>query len=108
MVVPFLTVGVVAIHPTQIPVLWQFWTSVHVEDVRQPTNGAGFAARDHDLRYRPRPLVAYLNRHDPYHRWAVSLMKQARPPLRTCEPVLTETMYFLREDGVDVTRCSNC
>ncbi len=47
------------------------------------------------------PLVAYLNRHDPYHAWAVAIMKQARPPLLTCEPVLTEAVCFLREDGVD-------
>lgn len=48
------------------------------------------------------PLVAYLNRHDPHHAWAVSVMRQIRSPLLTCEPVLTETMYFLREDELDV------
>jgi predicted nucleic acid-binding protein len=48
------------------------------------------------------PVVAYLNRNDPYHRWAVALMKQLTPPLLTCEPVLTEAIYFLREDGLDV------
>ena len=48
------------------------------------------------------PLVAYLNRHDPYHTWAVTLMKQIRPPMLTCEPVLTEVVYFLREDRVAV------
>src|SRR5205823_3894724 len=36
------------------------------------------------------PLVAYLNRNDPYHGWTVALMKQIRPPLLTTEPVLTE------------------
>ena len=46
------------------------------------------------------PLVAYLNRNDPYHRWAISVMKQVRPPLLTCEAVFTETVYFLREDGL--------
>lgn len=46
------------------------------------------------------PLVAYLNRHDPCHAWAVALMKQVRPPLLTCEPVLTEAAYFLREDDL--------
>ena len=29
-------------------------------------------------------------------------MKQVRPPVLTCEAVLTEVVYFLREDGVDV------
>jgi len=47
-------------------------------------------------------LVAYLNRNDPYHFWAVAAMKQLRPPLFTCEAALTEAVYFLREDGVDV------
>ena len=28
-------------------------------------------------------------------------MKQIRPPLFTSEPVLTEAVYFLREDGMD-------
>lgn len=48
------------------------------------------------------PLVAYLDRKDPHHGWAVSLMKQLAPPLLTCEPVLTEAIYFLREDGVTI------
>ena len=48
------------------------------------------------------PLVAYLNRNDPYHAWAVALMKQVRPPMLTCEAVLTEAAYFLREDRVEV------
>ena len=36
------------------------------------------------------PLVAYLNRNDPYHSWAMAVMKQVRPPALTCESVLTE------------------
>jgi len=48
------------------------------------------------------PLVSYLNRNDPYHAWAVGLMKQVRAPLLTCEAVLTEAAYFLRDDGLDV------
>jgi predicted nucleic acid-binding protein len=48
------------------------------------------------------PIVAYLNRNDPYHTWAVALMKQLAPPLLTCEPVVTEAFYFLREDGLPV------
>lgn len=47
------------------------------------------------------PIVAYLNRHDPHHDWAVAVMQQTRPPLLTCEAVLTEAAYFLREDGFD-------
>jgi len=48
------------------------------------------------------PLVAYLNRNDPHHAWAVAIMKDVRPPLLTCEAVLTEIVYFLREDDVEV------
>jgi predicted nucleic acid-binding protein len=48
------------------------------------------------------PLVAYLNRNDPYHTWAVSLMKQVRSPMLTTEPVLTEVAYFLRADRMDI------
>jgi predicted nucleic acid-binding protein len=48
------------------------------------------------------PLVAYLNRHDPYHTWAIAVMKQVKPPMLTCVPVLTEAVYFLREDGLEV------
>jgi uncharacterized protein len=48
------------------------------------------------------PLVAYLNRNDPYHSWAVAVMKQVRSPMLTTEPVLTELAYFLRTDRVDI------
>ena len=48
------------------------------------------------------PLVAYLNRNDPYHSWVVTLIKQARSPMLTTEPVLTEVACFLRTDGMDV------
>jgi predicted nucleic acid-binding protein len=48
------------------------------------------------------PLVAYLNRNDPHHAWAAQMMKQVRPPMLTCEAVLTETAYFLREDDFEV------
>jgi predicted nucleic acid-binding protein len=48
------------------------------------------------------PLVAYLNRRDPYHAWAVEVMQQVKPPMLVCEAVLTEAAYFLREDGLDV------
>lgn len=48
------------------------------------------------------PLVAYLNRRDPHHAWAAALMKQVRAPMLTCEAVLTETVYFLREDRLDI------
>lgn len=46
------------------------------------------------------PLVAYLNRNDQYRNWAVALFQQLRPPLLLSEAILTETIYFLREDGL--------
>lgn len=48
------------------------------------------------------PLVAYLNRRDPHHEWAVAVMKDVQPPLLTSEAVLTEALYFLREDRLAV------
>ena len=48
------------------------------------------------------PLLAYLNRNDPHHDWAVAQMKQVRAPMLVCEPVLTEVVYFLREDGLAI------
>lgn len=48
------------------------------------------------------PLIAYLNRRDPHHRWAVALMQQVIAPMLTSEAVLTEVAYFLREDGLSV------
>ncbi len=48
------------------------------------------------------PIVAYLNRNDRYHDWATAVMKQLRPPLLTCEAVLTEAVYFLRDDALDI------
>ena len=48
------------------------------------------------------PLLAYLNRNDPHHEWAVALMKRVEAPLLVCEPVLTEVIYFLREDHLIV------
>jgi uncharacterized protein len=48
------------------------------------------------------PLVAYLDRKDRYHEWALELMRQLPAPLFTCEAVLTEAAYFIRDDGLDV------
>lgn len=42
------------------------------------------------------PLVAFLNRHDSFHAWARSILDSVRPPLFTCEPVLSEACFLLR------------
>jgi uncharacterized protein len=47
------------------------------------------------------PLIAFLNRNDRHHDWAVALMRQVPAPLITCEAVLTEAAYFLRDDRLD-------
>jgi predicted nucleic acid-binding protein len=43
-------------------------------------------------------IVAYLNGRDRHHAWAVSTLQQLRPPLLTCEAVLSEAVYLLRSD----------
>jgi predicted nucleic acid-binding protein len=45
------------------------------------------------------PLVAYLNRRDRWHRWVVDQMAALRPPLVTCEPVLTEACFLVHRAG---------
>jgi predicted nucleic acid-binding protein len=49
------------------------------------------------------PLVAFLNRRDEWHTWAVAQFSQVAPPLLTCEGVLSEAAFLLRRDhaGVD-------
>lgn len=42
------------------------------------------------------PLAAFLNRRDKFHSWAVDRLAEARPPLLTCEAVLSEAAYLLR------------
>lgn len=41
-------------------------------------------------------LVAFVSRDDAYHDWAVSLAEQLDEPLLTCEPVLAEAAFHLR------------
>jgi predicted nucleic acid-binding protein len=42
------------------------------------------------------PIVAYLNGRDRHHAWAVSAFRQLRPPLLTCEAVMSEAVFLLR------------
>ncbi len=41
------------------------------------------------------PLVAFLNGKDRYHDWAVEQWGQIRPPLLTCEAVVSEACFLL-------------
>ena len=45
-------------------------------------------------------LVAFANSRDTHHDWAVSLASEISEPLRTCEPVLAEAAFHLRDTGL--------
>jgi uncharacterized protein len=45
-------------------------------------------------------LVAFANREDRYHNWAVGLAEQVSEPLLTCEAVLAEAAFHLRSVSV--------
>jgi predicted nucleic acid-binding protein len=42
------------------------------------------------------PLVALLNSRDAYHAWARDLLDQVEPPLATCDAVLSEACFLVR------------
>ena len=42
------------------------------------------------------PLVAFLNRRDRRHAWARSQLAEIQPPLLTCEAVLSEACFLVR------------
>jgi len=48
------------------------------------------------------PLVAFLNKSDRYHEWAVIQFARLLPPFYTCEAVFSESCFLLRnyEKGV--------
>ena len=45
------------------------------------------------------PLVAFLNRRDCYHEWALAQWASAKPPFLTCESVLAEACFLLRRSA---------
>jgi uncharacterized protein len=45
-------------------------------------------------------LVAFANRSDRHHQWAVGVAEQVSEPLLTCEAVLAETAFHLRNVSV--------
>lgn len=47
------------------------------------------------------PLVSFLGAGLEHHEWAVEQWKELRPPLLTCEPVLTEAAFLLKREGRD-------
>lgn len=51
------------------------------------------------------PMVAFLNKSDRYHDWALQQFSQLKPPFLTCESVISEVCFLLRnnEQGVQNT-----
>jgi len=49
------------------------------------------------------PLVAFLNRRDKFHNWAVAQWDQIKPPMLTCESVISEACFLLTgtSTGID-------
>jgi len=47
-------------------------------------------------------LVAFANRNDRHHEWAVGIARGVTEPLLTCEAVLAETAFHLRDAAVVV------
>jgi len=45
------------------------------------------------------PLVALLKREEQHHLWVTSIWANLKPPAITCEAVLTETLFLLRNDS---------
>ena len=47
-------------------------------------------------------LVAFANRNDDHHRWAIEVIERIEPPFLTCEAVLAETAFHLQNTAVVV------
>jgi predicted nucleic acid-binding protein len=47
------------------------------------------------------PLVAFLAAGLEHHGWVCGQFQRLRPPLLTCEPVLTEAAFLLKREGCD-------
>lgn len=45
------------------------------------------------------PLVAYLERRESHHAWAIDQLRLCDPGIKICEPVLTEALFILRRYG---------
>jgi predicted nucleic acid-binding protein len=44
-------------------------------------------------------VVAFLNRKDRFHTWALQIAREIEVPLLTCEPVLAEAAYHVRSSS---------
>ena len=52
-------------------------------------------------------LVAFANRRDRYHDWAVALAEQVSDPLLTCEPVMAEASFHLQNSWLVLAMVSD-
>lgn len=52
------------------------------------------------------PLVALINRHEHYHKWATNQVMRIQPPLITCEAVISEAVFLLGHvhDGIEALK----
>jgi predicted nucleic acid-binding protein len=46
------------------------------------------------------PLIAFFNRRDQYHSWAIEQFARFSQPLITCEAVISEVLFLLQDDGL--------
>ncbi len=56
----------------------------------------------HDVIVDTGPLVAFLNRRDAWHLWALQQFELIAPPIVTCEAVLSEATFLLSRDNAGV------
>ena len=47
------------------------------------------------------PLVAFMDRGEPFHSWSVEQLERVTAPLLSCEAVIAETDYIIRSRGGD-------
>jgi predicted nucleic acid-binding protein len=52
-------------------------------------------------------LVAFANRKDKFHDWALAIAEATREPLLTCEAVLTETAFHLQSVSIRLAHRSH-
>ncbi|MBT5925563.1 MAG: PIN domain-containing protein [Verrucomicrobia bacterium] len=47
------------------------------------------------------PLLSFLANGLEHHQWVCEQWKRLKPPLMTCEPVITEATFLLKSHGID-------
>lgn len=81
------------------------WKHVHSCDLRERYRAPSIFHRAMASRGNERGiagtgfLVAFGNRNDQHHRWAVTLAHEVTDPLLTCEAVLAETLFISEMHG---------